>query len=214
MKPEKSVGIERGREAGKSVPDRTMCVGPIHGKNRENFGESEEGSGACGERKAGEASEVQTTKGRLPWLLPSSASPPSCGCFALHGSIPPTILRRRQDWGGTLRVLFKKLLGTQGLGACSGVGGDAGLQHRLRRSFCAHHKYLVAPRLQPRLWPSVGLCSPGALKRPQVEELVPTAQGGLHCCVSGDLKKLTIPCTFPPPPQPLLPTRVAQRPPV
>lgn len=166
--------------------ERTMGLGPVCGKNRENFGGSEEGSGACGERKAGEASEVQTTKGRLPWLLPSPARPPCRGCFAVvHGSIPPTILRRGQDWGRTLRMPFKKLLSTQGLGACSGVGGDAGLQHGLRRSFGAHRKHLLAPRSQPRLWPSVGLCYPGALKKPQVEELVPAAQGGFIVCFWG-----------------------------
>lgn len=43
----------------------------------------------------------------------------------------------------------------------------------------------------------MGLCYPGALKKPQVEELVPAAQGA-SLCVSGDLKKLTSPYTFPP----------------
>lgn len=81
--------------------ERTMGLGPVCGKNRENFGGSEEGSGACGKRKAGEASEVQTTKGRLPWLLPPPARPPSRGCFAVvHGSIPPTILEEGKIGAG------------------------------------------------------------------------------------------------------------------
>lgn len=71
-----------------------MNEGLIRGKNRENFRGSEEGSGACGERKAVEASEDQTPKDDLPWLLPSPARPPSCGCFAAgRSSIPATILR-------------------------------------------------------------------------------------------------------------------------
>lgn len=43
----------------------TMCMGsegPTLGKNRENFGGSKERSGACSERKAGEASEGRPTK--------------------------------------------------------------------------------------------------------------------------------------------------------
>lgn len=92
---------------------------------------------------------------------------------------------------------FRKLPGIRGLGACSGVGGDTGLQHLLGGSFCAGHKYLLAPRSQPRLRPpwdcailgpsggqasgrGAGACHPG----------------GFHC-VSGGLEQLTGPSTYP-----------------
>ena len=100
-----------------------MNEGPMRGKNRENFRGSEEGSrdvvrGGWRGKKGCVA---------LAPLVPTSRSPH--GGFALllwqHPSPNP---RRRTGLHGTLRMPFKKLLGTRGLrgafSAQSGVRGD------------------------------------------------------------------------------------------
>lgn len=70
-------------------------------------------------------------KGGVAWPFPTQSS--LQGCFvAIQHSIPPQILRRGQDWGGTLRMSFEKLLSPQSLGTYSGSGSDAVLQHELR----------------------------------------------------------------------------------
>lgn len=92
---------------------------------------------------------------------------------------------------------FGKLPGIQGLGACSGVGGDTRLLHRLRGSFYAGHKYLLAPRSQPRLRPPWD-CAILGRSGGQASGRGAGAHhpGGFHC-VSGGVEQLTSPSTSP-----------------
>lgn len=84
--------------------------------------------------------------------LPQPVLHPVAAC-RVHGSFSPKIVQRVQDQGRTLRMPFTKLLSTQSLVPwglwCSGMGCDAGVQHGLRRPFCACHEHLLAPCHSP-----------------------------------------------------------------